>query len=235
MKTNDQGLLSYVESNFDEQMLGQLIWDIQELYILPIVGTALYDELRTQIQAGTLTASNQTLLFEKINPALMWHLLSKGAHIFTYKIRNKGIVTQRSDNSQPATMSELDRMVKQFESFAQTYSDRLMKYLMCGLQQLLNPDSSVARTYQNEKGHKRTHNIRLYVVLRPRGPHFLATSLQILSRVRLLRAVVIATPSAENPRTNVDGSGVSETESSSARITVDTSSHPGMPVMNLWI
>tara|TARA_R110000822_G_scaffold72922_4_gene175289 strand:- start:3604 stop:4185 length:582 start_codon:yes stop_codon:yes gene_type:complete len=130
MKTNDQGLLSYVESNFDEQMLGQLIWDIQELYILPIVGTALYDELRTQIQAGTLTASNQTLLFEKINPALMWHLLSKGAHIFTYKIRNKGIVTQSSDNSQPATMNELDRMVKQFESFAQTYSDRLMKYLV---------------------------------------------------------------------------------------------------------
>lgn len=130
MKTNDQGLLSYVESNFDEQMLGQLIWDIQELYILPIVGTALYDELRTQIQAGNLTASNQTLLFEKINPALMWHLLSKGAHIFTYKIRNKGIVTQSSDNSQPATMNELDRMVKQFESFAQTYSDRLMKYLV---------------------------------------------------------------------------------------------------------
>ena len=111
-------------------MLGQLIWDIQELYILPILGTALYDELRTQIQAGTLTTVNQTLLFEKINPALMWHVLSKGAHIFTYKIRNKGIVTQTSDNANPATMSELDRMVKQFESFAQTYSERLMMYLV---------------------------------------------------------------------------------------------------------
>lgn len=130
MKTTDQGLLSYVESNFDEQMLGQLIWDVQELYILPILGTALYDELRTQIQAGTLTQANQTLLFEKINPALMWHLLSKGAHIFTYKIRNKGIVTQTSDNANPASIAEIDRMVKQFESFAQTYSERLMRFLV---------------------------------------------------------------------------------------------------------
>ena len=130
MDVADEGLLSYVEADFDQGMLGQLIWDIQELYILPIIGTALYDELKTQVRTNTLTSVNQTLLFEKINPALMWHVLSKGAHIFTYKIRNKGIVTQTSDNATPATISEIDRLVKQFESFAQTYSERLTKYLI---------------------------------------------------------------------------------------------------------
>lgn len=130
MDVADEGLLSYVEKDFDQGMLSQLIWDIQEIYILPILGTALYDELKTQVRLNTLTSVNQTLLFEKINPALMWHVLSKGAHIFTYKIRNKGIVTQSSDNANPATISDIDRIVKQFESFAQTYSDRLMKYLI---------------------------------------------------------------------------------------------------------
>lgn len=130
LDTADAGLLAYVESGFDQKLMAELIWDVQELYILPILGTGLYNELKTQSRAGTLTALNQTLLFEKIRPVLKWFVLSKGAHIFTYKIRKQGIVTQNSENSTSADIADIDRSVKQFDSFAQTYAERLKNYLI---------------------------------------------------------------------------------------------------------
>lgn len=130
LDTADSGLLAYVESGFDQKLMSELIWDVQELYILPIIGTGLYNELKTQSRAGTLTSLNQTLLFEKIRPALKWLVLSKGAHIFTYKIAKQGIVKKNSENSTTVDINEIDRAVKQFESFAQSYAERLKNYLV---------------------------------------------------------------------------------------------------------
>lgn len=130
MDPADQGLLAYVESNYDHGQLRELIWDCQELYILPIIGSALYEELKTQIRANTLTALNQTLIFEKINPALKWKVLADGVMIFTYKFKNKGVVTQSSDNAQPANMSDLTFIVSYCEQKYQEYAQRITNYLV---------------------------------------------------------------------------------------------------------
>lgn len=130
MDANDQGLLAYVESNYDHQQLRELIWDSQELFILPILGTALYNELKTQVRTNALTSLNQTLVFEKINPALKWRVLADGVMIFTYKFRNKGIVTQTSDNATPASKSDLDYMVSYCRERYEEYSERLTNFLI---------------------------------------------------------------------------------------------------------
>lgn len=126
----DKGLLAYVESNYDQTQLRQLIWDTQEIYILPILGTALYEQLKTQVRTNALSADNKTLLFEKINPALMWKVLAEGVMIFSYKFRNKGIVTQSSDNSTPASMQDLQFIVTYCEQKFQTFAQRLTDYLI---------------------------------------------------------------------------------------------------------
>lgn len=126
---NDTGLLAYVEETYDRKQLREIIWDSQELYLLPILGTALYEELKTQIRANTLTLLNITLL-EKINPVLKWRTLADGATVFTYKIRNKGIVTQSSDNAQPASLADLNFLVTDFTNKYEAYAKRLMNYLI---------------------------------------------------------------------------------------------------------
>ena len=126
---NDEGLLAYVEENYDRRQLTELIWDTQELWLLPILGTALYDELKTQSRSGTFTSANLTLI-GKINPVMKFRVLADGAPIFTYKMRNKGIVTQSSDNAQPVTFAELDRLTAYFTDRYQTFADRLMKFLI---------------------------------------------------------------------------------------------------------
>lgn len=130
ISSRDEGLLSFIEDTYDERQLSEIIWDSQELRIKPIIGTGLYDELLSQVRGSTLTSLNQTLLFTYINPVLKYYILCDGAPLFTYKLRNKGIVTQSSDNAQPANISEIDRLVRLYEDKAQSYADRLMNYLI---------------------------------------------------------------------------------------------------------
>jgi hypothetical protein len=46
---------SYIDENVDIKLLRNSILETQDMRILPILGTALYEELKTQIQDGTKT------------------------------------------------------------------------------------------------------------------------------------------------------------------------------------
>jgi hypothetical protein len=128
LKPDDSLLLSFVESNYDQDQLRALIYEIQVLYIEPLIGSGLYDELTTQIIANTVTSANTSLLNE-IRPVVRNYVLSKGIIVFTYKIRNKGVVSMSSENSQPADFAALDRLIQQFTDWAQVRADRLQKFL----------------------------------------------------------------------------------------------------------
>ena len=128
IRPDDTMLQSYVESNYDQNQLRALIYDVQQMKILTVIGSGLYAELETQITGNTLTSLNTTLL-EKIRPALRMYVLSMGMEVFNYKIRNKGVQTQSSDNAQPVGLNELDRLIRKYDDMAQVYADRIKNYL----------------------------------------------------------------------------------------------------------
>ena len=53
---------SVIEENTDMKVLKPLILLAQDQRIQPIIGSGIYAELKTQIQANTLTSLNTTLL-----------------------------------------------------------------------------------------------------------------------------------------------------------------------------
>lgn len=128
IRPDDTRLLSYVEQNYDNDQLSALIYDTQQLDILPLIGTGLYNELDTQIVANTLTAANTTLLTH-LRSVLRMSILARGMIVFNYKIRNKGVQTMSSDNAQSIDLTVLDRMVQEFKDSAQIYSSRTAEFL----------------------------------------------------------------------------------------------------------
>jgi hypothetical protein len=129
IRPNDTRLLSYVESNYDNDQVSVLIYDTQQMEILPLLGTGLYNELSTQITLNTLTNLNTTLL-NLLRPAVRMNVLAYGMLVFNYKIRNKGIQTMNSDNSQSVGLDVVDRMTQNFKDQAQVYNERVHNYLM---------------------------------------------------------------------------------------------------------
>lgn len=120
---------TFIDENVDVNLIRSTIEAAQDLYILPILGTALYNEVLSQISAETLTVANTNLLNNYIRKALVWWTLSEGVDVFTYKIRNKGVLKETSENTQTVSLEEIKRLIDKFRNRAEEYSERTTKFL----------------------------------------------------------------------------------------------------------
>lgn len=122
--------LSIIDENIDAKLIQNAIREAEDMHIHPILGTALFNELKTQINAGSVSSANDTLLADYIKWSLIYWTMYEGVDIFTYKIRNKGIYKQTSENSTPIDLEETKRLMDNFLNKAEWYSQRLTNYLL---------------------------------------------------------------------------------------------------------
>ena len=90
---------TFVDPNVDEKYIRISIEEAQKIHIRNYIGSGLYNEIISQVQSGSLTALNTTLLDDYIIPALKWWTMVEAAPFLTYKVTNKNIVRKNSDNS----------------------------------------------------------------------------------------------------------------------------------------
>ena len=120
---------AYVDENVDDKLLSNTIVYVQDLYILPKLGTGLLNELKTQIDAGTLTALNTTLLSTYVKPVFVYLVLSELPIPMNMKLTNIGIVEKRSENSEPIAFNKIVAFGDKFKNIAEYYAERLKLYL----------------------------------------------------------------------------------------------------------
>ena len=75
--------------NVDDGYLKPLIDSVQNTFIRPILGSALFDEVLSEIQAGTVSALNETLIKQYLRDALKWEVCHKYTRIGTYNNSKK--------------------------------------------------------------------------------------------------------------------------------------------------
>lgn len=121
--------LSYVDENMDVKLIRPVIVEAQELRILPLIGTGLYNEISTQINAGTTSAANITLL-DLIKKSLRYWTLFEGVDSFVFKFKNRSIVKQNAENTTTIEVSDLVRLKEQFRDKAQIFDERITRFLI---------------------------------------------------------------------------------------------------------
>lgn len=120
---------SIVNDNTDMKILTPTIEKVQDMRILPILGTALYNEIKTQINADDLSTENQTLLEEYVQKAMLWWVLYECPPVFVYRFMNKGVMKKSSDNSSSADLAEINFLMDRFKNDAEWYSERITLFL----------------------------------------------------------------------------------------------------------
>lgn len=126
---NEIKATAYIDENVDDKLITNATAIAQDLYILPMIGSGIDGELKTQISTDSLTAPNTTLLGSYIVPALRYWILYELAEPMTYKFTNKSIVRKNSENSEPITFKDLMALKDKFMNIAQWYTERLRFYL----------------------------------------------------------------------------------------------------------
>jgi len=137
---------SIINENVDMKVLLPVIKLAQEKYMLPILGTGLYNELKTQITAASITVLNKTLLDDYIQPALIWWIMSEAPMPLTYKFMNKSVATRSSENANAASLNDLLKLEERFKDNAEWYSQRITNYLLQNIQSYplySNPGSGI--------------------------------------------------------------------------------------------
>lgn len=120
---------SVISENLDNKLLEPTIVAVQDLYLRDILGKDLYDEIKTQVNADTVTALNQTLLNDYVEPYLINKVISDACIDLTYKLRNKAIMTTGSDFGQVANLTDLSKVQGKYANIAEGYKNILVDYM----------------------------------------------------------------------------------------------------------
>lgn len=121
---------SFLDENVDADLIKDVIELCQDKYILPLMGTALFNEVLDKIDNDQITGSYETLLKSYIHKALKWYVLFEGIPVLTYKFMNKSILKKNSENSQPIDSEDVTRLMDNFRNNAEMFAQRLTKYLI---------------------------------------------------------------------------------------------------------
>src|SRR3990172_6407546 len=152
---------TYLDENTDDELIRNVIALSQDLYIHQIIGTGLFEELKTQILAATTTSLNQTLLGH-IQFSLKFWVLYEGLEIFTFKFMNKSVMKKDSENSKPIDLKEMDRLKDKFRNTAEWYSQRRTKYLdqnQSSFPLWQNPGSDIDTIHPNRNNYSTGWNL----------------------------------------------------------------------------
>jgi hypothetical protein len=121
--------LAGINGNTDDFLITPMIADNQRVYIEAVLGTALYDELITQVENNTVTVLNATLLDEYVIPCLVNYVKSDAAVNLNFKLTNKAVTSKNSENSTPVTKDESIYLMQHWKNRAEYYAERITKYL----------------------------------------------------------------------------------------------------------
>lgn len=118
---------------------------VQKMYLKPVLGIPLYEELQTQVaDAQTwvapdpypITAANKALLTE-IAPMLAFYATYQGLPFQWAKIVNKGITVRDSENSAAVGINDLAQLRRWIKDDAERLTHDLISY-MCGCESYTN-------------------------------------------------------------------------------------------------
>lgn len=103
------------------------------LWIKPILGEPLYDELIEQVASGDISDANSTLLL-KVYPAEAIAIVYEALPFIYSHISEVGITKGKSDNSDSINLTEVDYITKHLKAQLQARLDDLIYFLKTHLE-----------------------------------------------------------------------------------------------------
>lgn len=119
---------SPINGNVDMELMTPYLLSIEDMQIQPIIGTGLFEQLKTQIVANTVTALNATLL-DMIRKCIVWYFMAEAPLALTFRYMNKGVMKKSSENSEPISTEDINYLMDINKNKAEWYAERIRLYL----------------------------------------------------------------------------------------------------------
>lgn len=120
---------STVNMNVDMKVVTPVLFEVQDMYIKPLLGTKLFNQILTEIQANTVTSENQTLLNDYVLPCMIQYTKAELLPELKYRLQNKGVMVKSSENSSAADLQEIQFLIDRAKNKGEWYAERTTKFL----------------------------------------------------------------------------------------------------------
>ena len=121
--------LTAVSGNVDVDKILPFIKAAQDIHLQPLLGTALFEKLKTDAAAGLLAGDYETLVDDFIKPFLVQYALVDFLPFNAYEITNAGIQKPQSDNATAIDKDELNNLINIARNNGQFYGRRMLDFL----------------------------------------------------------------------------------------------------------
>ena len=120
---------SVLNENIDWKVIKVLLWDVQQMRILPILGTNLYNKIADGIANNNLVGDYLGLLNNYIIDTITAYVVADSPDYLNYKFTNKNIAQKNSDNSSSLSEDQMIGIMERWSNKAQWYAQRMTMYL----------------------------------------------------------------------------------------------------------
>lgn len=118
-----------IGGSVDDDLIRPYVYMAQQRWILPVLGTKLYDKISDDIDAGTITGDYETLLNEYIIPSTVQYSFVQLVPFLRLRFVNNAVVVMNSEQSSAATYDDLKPLMDQALDMATFYRERLIDYI----------------------------------------------------------------------------------------------------------
>jgi hypothetical protein len=118
-----------VNGNVDVDNFVQWIKVAQDIHIQNYLGTDLFNKINDDIVSSTIANPYLALLTSYIKPMVIHWAMVEALPFMHYQIANKGIYKHNSENSETATIEEVEKLVDKYRLIAQHYTQRFIDYM----------------------------------------------------------------------------------------------------------
>ena len=120
---------SLLPKNYNIDEIWNFVALTERLHIEPIIGSDLYNELLNQVEQNNVTPENASLLLQ-IYPFEGLALMEVAMPYIAYHITEVGITVGKSDNSESATVNDIDYITNYIKSQMVPLKKKLIDFLV---------------------------------------------------------------------------------------------------------
>ena len=105
------------------------IFNTQIMTLEPLLGTQLYEKIKTDFANDTLSGLYLTLYTNFIKPILKYKSVAEYISIANYMLTNGGVMKHQADNNEIPTIGEIETLSSKYDGIAQMYIERFDKWI----------------------------------------------------------------------------------------------------------
>ena len=117
-----------ISININLKQIKPYISIAEKIWLEPLIGTPLYDELLEQVNTNSLTEENSTL-YLMLAPYVSFAVIYESAPFLMYHFSDVGVTRGKSDNSDSITINEANFISTRLRSTLETLKSNFKKWM----------------------------------------------------------------------------------------------------------